>query len=103
MNGKLDFTNCRRIYGKAYNGANGKKIAIEYNGEQFMLKFPPSAEKKPTDLSYTNSCFSEYIACNIFNMLGIKAQETLLGEFEVNGKPKIVCACKDFTVDNNVL
>ena len=54
MNGKLDFTNCRRIYGKAYNGANGKKIAIEYNGEQFMLKFPPSAENKPTDLSYTN-------------------------------------------------
>ena len=103
LNGKLDFTNCRRIYGKAYNGANGKKIAIEYNGEQFMLKFPPSAENKPTDLSYTNSCFSEYIACNIFNMLGIKAQETLLGEFEVNGKPKIVCACKDFTVDNNVL
>ena len=62
MKDKIDFTGCRRIFGKAYNGANGKKIAVEYNGEQYMLKFPPSAEKKPTDLSYTNSCISEHIA-----------------------------------------
>ena len=27
----MDFTNCKRIITKAYNGANGKKIAIEYN------------------------------------------------------------------------
>ena len=48
---KIDFTNCKRVLGKAYNGANGKKIAIEYNGEEYMLKFPPSANKKPTELS----------------------------------------------------
>ena len=53
---RIDFTNCRRILGKAYNGANGKKIAVEYEGVVYMLKFPPSAENKPTDLSYTNSC-----------------------------------------------
>lgn len=41
----IDFTNCKRIIGKAYNGANGKKIAIEYEGEKFMLKFPPSRTK----------------------------------------------------------
>lgn len=51
----IDFTNCKRVLGKAYNGANGKKIAIEYNGEEYMLKFPPYATKKPTELSYTNS------------------------------------------------
>ena len=51
---RIDFTNCRRILGKAYNGANGKKIAVEYEGVVYMLKFPPSAENKPTDLSYTN-------------------------------------------------
>ena len=28
----VDFTKCRRIFGKAYNGANGKKNAIEYEG-----------------------------------------------------------------------
>jgi len=83
--------------GKAYNGANGKKIAIQYNGEIYMIKFPPSADNKPTELSYTNSCISEHIASSIFNMLGIKAQETMLGTFEVNGKTKVVCACKDFT------
>ena len=51
---RIDFTNCRRILGKAYNGANGKKIAVEYEGVVYMLKFPSSAENKPTDLSYTN-------------------------------------------------
>lgn len=99
----IDFSKCKRIIGKAYNGANGKKIAIEYNGNQYMLKFPPATQSKPTNLSYSNSCFSEHIASSIFSILGIKAQETLLGTFDVNGKSKIVCACKDFTVDGNVL
>ena len=29
MTGTIDFTNCRKILGRAYNGANGKKIAVE--------------------------------------------------------------------------
>ncbi len=99
----IDFTNCPRLPHKAYNGANGKKIAIEYKGEQYMLKFPPSGESKPTELSYTNSCISEHIACSIFNMLGIQAQETILGTFGVGGKTKVVCACKDFTADGKQL
>lgn len=93
-----DFTNCKRVASKAYSGANGKKIAIEYEGEQYMLKFPPSGKEKPTELSYTNSCFSEHIGCSIFNMLGVQAQKTKLGSFTVKGKTKIVCACGDFTV-----
>lgn len=92
-----DFTNCRIIPGRAYNGANGSKVAVDFEGEMYMLKFPPSAEGKPTDLSYTNSCISEHIASSIFNMLGIKAQSTMLGTFTIRGKEKIVCACKDFT------
>ena len=87
------------VLGKAYNGANGKKIAVEYNGTLYMLKFTPSGKNKPTELSYTNSCFSEHIASNIFNLIGVKAHETLLGTFKVRGKEKIVCACKDFTAD----
>lgn len=63
----IDFTSCRLIPGRAYNGANGKKIAVEYNGTLYMLKFPPSGRNKPTELSYTNSCFSEHIASSIFN------------------------------------
>lgn len=103
MNGSIDFTGCRRVAGKAYNGANGKKIAVEYEGRQYMLKFPPSGQGKPTELSYTNSCFSEHIACSIFNMLGVTAQETMLGTFDVAGKTKIVCACRDFTADGGQL
>ncbi len=99
----IDFTNCRQVLGRAYNGANGKKIAVEYNHEVYMLKFPPSGENKPTELSYTNSCISEHIACHIFNQLGIPAQETLLGTYRVAGKEKIVCACKDFTVSGKRL
>lgn len=100
---KIDFTNCRRLLGKAYNGANGKKIAIEFEGKQYMLKFPPSAAQKPIELSYTNSCISEHIGSSIFNMLGVDAQNTLLGTFDVNGKTKVVCACEDFTADGSIL
>lgn len=98
MSKLIDFTNSKRVYGKAYNGANGKKISVIYSGTRYMLKFPPSGERKPTDLSYTNSCISEYIACHIFNLLGVPAQDTLLGTFQIGEKTKIVCACKDFTV-----
>lgn len=103
MNGSIDFTNCRRIFDKAYNGANGKKIAVEYKGQQYMLKFPPSGQSKPTELSYINSCFSEHISCSIFRMLGVTAQETILGTFDVAGNTKIVCACRDFTINGKQL
>ena len=103
MNDLIDFTGCRQIPGRAYSGANGKKIAVEYNGTIYMLKFPPSGVGKPTALSYTNSCFSEHIACSIFNMLDVRAQETLLGTYSVGGKSKVVCACRDFTTDGKLL
>lgn len=99
----MDFTDSKRILTKAYSGANGKKISIEHNGKQYMLKFPPSGKNKPTELSYTNSCFSEHLGSAIFNLCGIKAQNTMLGTYEVNGKEKIVCACEDFTADGAVL
>lgn len=100
---QIDFTDCRVILGRAYNGANGKKIAVEYDGTQYMLKFPPSGENKPTELSYTNSCISEHIASSIFNMLGVEAQKTMLGTFQIGDKTKIVCACRDFTFDGSRL
>ena len=94
----IDFTNCQIIPGRAYNGANGSKIAVSYEGAVYMLKFPPSAAKKPTDLSYSNGCISEHLASSIFNLIGIPAQETILGSYTVKEKQKQVCACKDFTV-----
>ena len=97
----IDFTNCPKIIGRAYNGANGKKIAVEFNGKPYMIKFPPSGADKPTELSYTNSCISEHIASSIFNLIGIPAQKTLLGTYNVGGKEKIVCACLDLTADGS--
>lgn len=98
-----DFTNCPIVPGRAYNGANGSKIAVEYGGGIYMLKFPPSGERKPTNLSYTNSCISEHLASSIFNLIGINAQKTELGTFSIKGKTKVVCACKDFATGSKRL
>jgi hypothetical protein len=103
MTEKIDFTNCRQITGRAYNGANGKKVAVEYEGSQYMLKFPPSGAQKRTELSYTNSCVSEHIASSIFNILDVTAHDTTLGTFVVRDKTKVVCACRDFTAGGKTL
>lgn len=91
----IDFTRLPRKR-KAYAGANGSKIAVVYNGAQYMLKFPPPPSRNK-EMSYANSCISEYIACHIFESVGISVQETLLGTYLINGKEKICVACKDFT------
>ncbi len=91
---KIDFSNCEIYSFKTYGGANGSKISILYDDEIYMLKFPP----KPRDnieLSYTNSCISEYLSCQILSTLGLDSQKTLLGTY----KNKVVVACKDFAVD----
>lgn len=98
----IDFTNCEVIKSYTYEGANGKKIAIKYKGEIYMLKFPSKA-KNNEKLSYSNSVISEFISCHIFEMIGFKTQETILGIYEVNGIKKNVVACKDFTVPNKKL
>lgn len=92
----VDFTNCPRVPGRAYNGANGKKIAVLYQGEVWILKFPPNVKSRPNDQSYSNSSISEHLGSTIFRQLGIPAQETTLG-IHINGSSKVVCACKDFT------
>ena len=97
----LDFTNLPTKK-KAYGGANGSKLSVIYNDELYMLKLPMYASKNP-NLSYTNSCTSEYLGCHIFNMLGIKAQETLLGTYKYHDKVKTVVACKDFTFPGVVI
>lgn len=87
----IDFTNSPRVSGRAYNGANGKKNAVSYQDEVWILKFPPNVQERPNDQSYSNSCFSEHIDSSIYRILGIPAQGTLLG-IHVNGRSKVVCA-----------
>ena len=53
----IDFTGLPRR-NKTYAGANGNKIAIVYEGAQYMLKFPaPPTRNK--EMSYANGCLSE--------------------------------------------
>lgn len=92
----IDFTELPKR-NKSYAGANGSKISVVYNGEQYMLKFPPHPVKNQ-DMSYSNSCISEYLGCKIFEKAGVPVQETILGTYKTKkGVEKIVVACKDFT------
>ncbi len=83
---------------KSYGGANGNKICVVIDNELYMLKLPSHAPKND-NLSYANSCVSEYLCCHIYNMLGIKAQETILGNYTYKGIDRICVACKDFEKD----
>lgn len=99
----IDFTNCPVNKFRAYGGANGNKIHVRYQGHGYMLKFP-TRSRRSTDMSYTNSCISEYLACHVFAALGFTVQETLLGTYtDKRGREKRVVACRDFTEDGRKL
>mgnify|MGYP005770850255 FL=1 len=97
----IDFTSLPKRK-KAYAGANGSKISVVYENELYMLKFPPIPTRNK-EMSYSNSCISEYIGCHIFQSAGIPVQETLLGTYTSQDKAKVVVACKDFTRPGIVL
>ncbi len=99
----IDFTSCEVNKFKAYGGANGNKIHITYDGKGYMLKFPSIAGRNK-NMSYSNGCISEYLACHIYELLGIEVQDTLLGTYtDKKGKEKVVVACRDFTAGGKKL
>ncbi|MBE5968816.1 MAG: CtkA family protein [Lachnospiraceae bacterium] len=98
----IDFSKCEHK-NKTYSGANGSKISVVYDNGLYMLKFPSRAPRND-DISYSNSCFSEYLGCKIFKEIGIPVQDVVLGTYTTNkGNEKIVVACKDFAVNGKVL
>ena len=97
----IDFTNATEEFNN-YKGSEKKKTLI-YNNKKYLVKFPDPVREKNRNISYINNAFSEYIGSNVFNITGIKTQNTVLGKYEYNGKEKIVCACEDFTDDEHVL
>lgn len=97
-----DFTNCEINNFKYYGGKNGGKICITYNNEDYMLKFP-AINEATEEHGYSNSCVSEYVACNIIKTLGLNVQDTILGIYNLNGVEKTVVACKDFTSNGTIL
>jgi len=98
----IDFTNCKINKFRYYGGKNGGKICIIYNNEEYMLKFP-NVNDGIEEREYSNSCISEYLACEIIRTLGLKVQETILGTYSSQGNVKIVVACKDFTSKKRIL
>lgn len=97
----IDFTNAIEEFNN-YKGSEKKKTLI-YNNKKYLVKFPDPIREKNRNISYINNAFSEYIGSNIFKIVGFKTQNTVLGKYEYNGKEKIVCACEDFTDNENVL
>ena len=97
----IDFTNAIEQL-NSYRGSEKKKTLI-YNNKKYLVKFPDPVREKNKNISYINNAFSEYVGSNIFKLIGFKTQNTELGVYEYSGKKKIVCACEDFTDDDNVL
>lgn len=97
----IDFTNAIEEFNN-YKGSEKKKTLI-YNNKKYLVKFPDPVREKNKNISYINNAFSEYIGSNVFKIVGLKTQNTVLGKYEYNGKEKIVCACEDFTDNENAL
>ena len=97
----IDFTNAKEIFNN-YKGSEKKKTLV-YNEKRYLVKFPDPIREKNKNISYINNAYSEYIGSNIFKIIGIDTQNTILGRYEYNGKEKIVCACEDFTTDERKL
>lgn len=97
----IDFTNKVEEFNN-YKGSEKKKTLI-YNNKKYLVKFPDPVREKNKNISYINNTFSEYIGSNIFKICGFEVQNTILGKYNYNGKEKIVCACEDFTDNENVL
>ena len=97
----IDFTNAIEEFNN-YKGSEKKKTLI-YDNKKYLVKFPDPVREKNKNISYINNAFSEYIGSNIFKIVGFEVQKTILGKYKYNGKEKIVCACEDFTDNDNIL
>lgn len=97
----IDFTNCVEEMNN-YKGSEKKKTLI-FEDKRYLVKFPDPVREKNKNISYINNSLSEYVGSNIFRLVGFETQETLLGKYKFNGVEKIVCACLDFTDDENEL
>ena len=88
MKDRIDFTTCQSS--GIYYGGSEKKEGIIFQGKPYMLKFVKRN-------SY-GECFNdvaEYICSQFFNVVGVNAQDTLLGIYQGD---KVV-ACRDFNID----
>ena len=90
-----DLEDCKTsIKNGLYGGAAGSKDGIIVGGENWMVKYPKSTRSMTgVEISYTNSPVCEYLGSHVYQILGYKAHDTILGVRH----GKLVVACKDFT------
>ena len=74
----IDFTNCSIVPGRAYNGANGSKIAVSYHNEVYMLKFPPSADKSLRNYHIPMAVSASILPAVFSIWLGLKLRKQFL-------------------------
>lgn len=92
----IDFNTCPTRQ-KGYDERGGSKIAVEYQGDLYMLKF--SRRAKQNQNAFESYVVTEYLGCRILSALGLPTQEVLLGTYTAEGKERLVVACKDFCID----
>lgn len=97
----INFTNCVEELNK-FSGSEKKKTLI-FENKIYLVKFPDPILDKNKNISYINNSLSEHFGSNIFRLVGFETQETLLVKYKFNGVEKTVCACLDFTNDENEL
>lgn len=96
----IDFDTYEMDLFRAFNGANGAKIGVKKDDVRYVLKIESRPHIKP-EKGYTNSCFSEHVACRILDSIGAPVQKTELGHITLkSGKRSLAVACLDFT-DNH--
>ena len=99
----IDFSNCELSpRNLEYGGRAGEKKGIVYKNSFWFLKFPKSTlgMDKINGLSYVTSPLSEYIGSHIYKILGYDVHDTELGICFDGKRFKLVCACKDFIIDD---
>lgn len=74
-------------------GGSEKKIAINFDGFEYMIKFQKQTNFGERRLNH----ISEYIGSHIFELLGFEVQETYLGTYN----EEQVVACKNFVIEGN--
>ena len=100
----IDFTNFKPS-NKLYGGNAGLKKGVIYNGKNYLIKFPQETSNfQNVEISFTTSPLSEYIGSHIYQILGYKAHNTILGFFynEKISRKQVVVACEDFTEDGKL-
>lgn len=88
----IDFTNAIEEF-NCYKGSEKKKTLL-YQNKKYLVKFPDPVREKKKTISYINNAFSEYIGSNVFQIVGIPTQNTILENMNTKGEKKLFVLVK---------